>query len=65
MRRNGPQPVSRDLLRLARLRRQSSRIVEKVGQDIYDHVQSNLHWAVYQFLGKLQPTLYLLRKDEN
>lgn len=59
------QQVSRDLLRLARLRRQSSRIVEEVGQDSYDHVQSNLHWAVYQFLGKLQPTLYLLRKDEN
>jgi SAM-dependent methyltransferase len=59
------QPVSKDLLRLARLRRQSSRIVEEVGQDIYDHVQSNLHWGVYQFLGKLQPTLYLLRKHGN
>jgi ubiquinone/menaquinone biosynthesis C-methylase UbiE len=59
------QPVSRDLLRLARLRRQSSRIIQQFGQDIYDHVQSNLHWQVYQFLGKLQPTLYLLRKAEN
>jgi SAM-dependent methyltransferase len=55
------QPVSRDLLRLARLRRQRDHIIDKVGLDIYDHVQSNLHWLVYQFLGKLQPTLYLLR----
>jgi len=56
------QPVSRDLLRLARLRRQRKRIIERADQDIYDHVQANLHWLVYQFLGKLQPTMYLLRR---
>ncbi len=54
------QPASRDLLRLARLRRQRAHIVERFGQDIYDHVEANLHWLVYQFLGKLQPTLYEL-----
>jgi ubiquinone/menaquinone biosynthesis C-methylase UbiE len=56
------QPVSRDLLRLARLRRQRDRIVEEAGEAIYGHIESNLHWGVYQFLGKLLPTLYVLRK---
>jgi SAM-dependent methyltransferase len=56
------QPVSRDLLRLARLRRQRDRIVRDVGQESYGHIESNLHWLVYQFLGKLLPTIYLLRK---
>jgi len=56
------QPVSRDLLRLARLRRQRDRIVEDAGEEIYGHVESNLHWLVYQFLGKLLPTIYVLRK---
>ncbi len=57
------RPASQALLRLARLRRQRERIVERFGEDIYDHVEANLHWLVYQFLGKLQPTMYVLRKD--
>jgi SAM-dependent methyltransferase len=57
------QPVSRELLRLARLRRQRDRIVEDAGEDIYAHIESNLHWLVYQFLGKLLPTIYVLRKS--
>ena len=56
------KPVSRDLLRLARLRRQRERIIEEAGEEIYGHVESNLHWLVYQFLGKLLPTIYVLRK---
>jgi len=55
------QPVSRDLLRLARLRRQRDRIIQDAGEDIYGHIEWHLHWLVYQFLGKLQPTVYLLR----
>jgi ubiquinone/menaquinone biosynthesis C-methylase UbiE len=57
------QPVSRDLLRLARLRRQRDRIVESAGEEIYAHAESNLHWLVYIFLGKLLPTIYVLRKS--
>jgi hypothetical protein len=57
------QPVSRDLLRLARLRRQRDRIIQDAGQDIYAHIESNLHWLVYQFLGKLLTAIYLLRKE--
>jgi SAM-dependent methyltransferase len=56
------QPVSRALLRLARLRRQRERIVEDAGEEIYGHIEANLHWEVWQFLGKLLPTIYLLRK---
>jgi SAM-dependent methyltransferase len=56
------RPVSRDLLRLARLRRRRDRIVEEAGEEIYGHIESNLHWLVYQFLGKLLPTTYVLRK---
>lgn len=57
------KPASRALLRLSRLRRQQERVVEKYGQDIYDHVEANLHWEVFQFLGKLLPTLYVLKRD--
>jgi ubiquinone/menaquinone biosynthesis C-methylase UbiE len=56
------QPVSRDLLRLARLRRQRDRIIQDAGEEIYGHIESNLHWLVYQFLGKLLPTIYVLQK---
>ncbi len=56
------RPVSRDLLRLARLRRQRQRIIQEAGEEIYGHVESTLHWLVYQFLGKLLPTIYVLQK---
>jgi SAM-dependent methyltransferase len=55
-------PVSRDLLRLARLRRQRDRIIQDAGEEIYGHIESTLHWLVYVFLGKLLPTIYVLRK---
>jgi len=54
------QPVSRALLRLARLRRQRDGIVADHGQDVFDHVEANLHWEVFQFLGKLVPVVYVL-----
>lgn len=54
------QTVSRKLLQLSRLRRQRVAIVEQHGQDIYDHVEANLHWEIFQFLGKLQPVVYVL-----
>lgn len=49
------------LLRLARLRRQRETIVADHGYDIYRHVEANLHWEVFQALGKLRPIVYLLR----
>ncbi len=56
------KPVSRDLLRLARLRRGQDEIRQRAGQDIYAHIEANLHWSVFQFLGKLLPVVYQLRK---
>jgi SAM-dependent methyltransferase len=55
--------VSRSLLRLSRLRRQRDAMVRRFGQEIYDHVEANLHWDTFQFLGKLLPTVYVLRGD--
>jgi hypothetical protein len=47
----GTQTVSRNLLQLARLRRQRDRIIEDVGEEIYGHIESNLHWQVWQSSG--------------
>jgi SAM-dependent methyltransferase len=55
--------VSRALLRLSRLRRQRDELVQRFGEDIYDHVEANLHWEAFQFLGKLLPTVYILRRE--
>ena len=55
------QPVSRALLRLARLRRQRDDVVHAHGQEIHDHIEANLHWELFQFLGKLEPLVYILR----
>ena len=55
------QPVSRALLRLARLRRQRDDIIAEHGQDIFEHIEANLHCEVFQFLGKLEPIVYVLR----
>jgi ubiquinone/menaquinone biosynthesis C-methylase UbiE len=52
--------VSLELLRLSRLRRKRDAHIERFGQEIYDHVEANLHWGVFQFLGKLLPTVYVL-----
>jgi SAM-dependent methyltransferase len=55
--------VSRALLRLARLRRQRKAMIERFGRDVYDHVEANLHWEVFQFLGKLAPVVYVLARS--
>jgi SAM-dependent methyltransferase len=51
------QPASRALLRLSRLRRQRDDIIDGHGRDIYDHIEANLHWEVFQLLGKLVPVV--------
>ena len=49
------------LLHLARLRRRRDEIVAEHGQELYEHVEANLHWEIYQFIGKLRPVAYVLR----
>jgi 2-polyprenyl-6-hydroxyphenyl methylase/3-demethylubiquinone-9 3-methyltransferase len=55
------KPASLALLRLSRLRRRRETLVAQFGQDIYDSVEANLHWETFQLLGKLLPTVYVLR----
>ncbi len=56
-------PVSIALLRLARLRRTRESAVARHGTEVYQHVEANLHWELFQFLGKLRPTVYVLRRE--
>jgi ubiquinone/menaquinone biosynthesis C-methylase UbiE len=56
------KPASLALLRLSRLRRQRAALVARFGEDICDSVEANLHWETFQFLGKLLPTVYVLRR---
>ena len=57
------QPISRALLRLARLRRRRNEIFDSPSEDIYRHVEANLHWDLLQMLGKLQPIVYVLERE--
>jgi SAM-dependent methyltransferase len=58
-------PVSLALLRLARLRRQRESVVASHGEDIYRHVEANLHWEAFQLLGKLRSIVYLLQHHQH
>lgn len=52
--------VSRKLLQLARLRRLRQDLIAEVGEELYAHVEANLHWELFQFIGKLLPIVYVL-----
>jgi ubiquinone/menaquinone biosynthesis C-methylase UbiE len=54
--------LSRSMLRLSRLKRQREALTTRFGQDICDSVEANLHWEVFQFLGKLLPVVYVLKR---
>lgn len=54
------QTVSRDLLRLARLRRDLDRTITRYGQDAYRVAEASLQWGVQQFLGRFIPVIYTL-----
>jgi cyclopropane fatty-acyl-phospholipid synthase-like methyltransferase len=56
------RPVSQSLLRLARLRRSRDEFVEQYGRERYELAEASLHWLAYQLLGKLRPTLYILKR---
>ena len=49
-----------DVLRAARLRRREAGFVERYGRGNYDAAFWGLVWGVYQLLGKLCPTVYVL-----
>jgi cyclopropane fatty-acyl-phospholipid synthase-like methyltransferase len=49
-----------DLLRAARLRRRETELVARYGRDRYEAALGDSVWGVYQLLGKLCPTVYVL-----
>lgn len=52
--------VSRELLRLARLRRSRDRVVDHYGHDAFRTAEASLQWGVHQFLGRFVPVIYVL-----
>ena len=59
---NGLQTTSKQLLTLARLRRDRVRLIQELGRTVYENELANCHWGVYQMLGKLSPQCITLRK---
>jgi cyclopropane fatty-acyl-phospholipid synthase-like methyltransferase len=59
---DGTRTTSRQLLRIARMRRDRERLIAELGHDSYECELANCHWGVYQMLGKLCPMMYVLRK---
>lgn len=56
------RPASHALVQLSRLRRQRAKVVEQAGVEVYEHVEAHLHWLVFILIGKLVPTIYVLRR---
>lgn len=55
--------VSRDLLRLARLRRTRERVEEEYGAATYRLFEASTQWQLNQFLGRLVPVVYILTRS--
>lgn len=51
-----------DLLEVARMRRSEAALVAQYGRERYEATYASSRWGIYQMLGKLQPTIYLLAK---
>ncbi|MEZ4622866.1 MAG: class I SAM-dependent methyltransferase [Caldilineaceae bacterium] len=62
---DGSRRTSAQLLRLARLRRRREEYIAKVGRTVYEVELADCYWGVYQMLGKLMPTIYVLEKPES
>lgn len=58
---NGAGFASRQLLHIARLRRDRERLLRELGPVAYESELANCHWGVYQMLGKLCARVYVLR----
>lgn len=59
---SGEHTTSMQLLRIARMRRAGDRLAREIGKVPYSVEMANCLWGVYQMLGKLCPTMYVLRK---
>lgn len=59
---NGVNTTSKQLLQIARMRRDRERLILEIGEANYEIELANCYWGVYQMLGKLEPTCYLITK---
>ena len=57
--------TSKQLLRIARLRRNRERYIAEFGEKDYACELANCHYGVYQMLGKLNPIVYSLVNSGN
>ncbi len=51
------------LLRIARMRRREAELVRQFGRTFYEVSYADNLWGIYQMLGKLCPTVYVLKKQ--
>ena len=56
--------ASRELMRIARMRRRREALIEKWGAEVFDAVEAVYHWMVYSLIGKLSSGYYVLEKPE-
>jgi SAM-dependent methyltransferase len=54
--------ASRELIRIARMRRRRDRFIAEWGKTRYETAHALYHWIVYHLLGKLSSGFYLLEK---
>ena len=54
---------SKELLRVARMRRLKERLVAEFGQEAYDVILAVSLWHTYLLIGKLSSTIYTLKKS--
>lgn len=59
---DGTWDVAADLLALSRLHRRERDAVEQYGRARVEAARGGILWGVYQLLGKLCPTIYVLRR---
>jgi len=59
---DGSAALLDDLLAVARMRRIETTLVADYGRAHYEATYASCLWGIYQMLGKLQPTIYLLAK---
>ena len=60
---DGSRHTSENLLRAARLLRGSEAVKKRLGEKTYAFAVADQLWGVYQMIGKLCPTAYVLRRS--
>ena len=59
---DGSRHTSENLIRAARLLRGSEAVKKRLGEKTYAFAMADQLWGVYQMIGKLCPTVYVLRR---